>query len=197
MYFVHLLASYIEHHLLISYAILLLGVILEGEIVLIVLGVFAHTHVIPLHNALLIAITGAIIKTFLGYSIGHFIKKYIPKNMLFDFIEKRVLLVFPHFRERPFWSLFFSKFVYGLNHFTIIFAGYIQARLRTYIIAETISSIAWITILFSIGFFFSYTAFGLSHDIRKVALVLLLCIIGFLIVSRIMNFIIELIESEE
>lgn len=185
-----------DHHFSI-YLLVLLFIIIEGEVALIVLGILAHTKIIPTEAALVLAIFGATIKSVLGYVIGVGIKKYIPQNKLFDFIEKRVLIVFPHFVKKPFWSLFFSKFIYGLNHFTIIFAGYTRSKLKTYVVAETISSIAWIFIMFSIGFFFSKTAFAFSHDLKKVALYLLVGIVAFLVVERVVGFIIEYFESEE
>ena len=188
---------YIADHQMMVYGFVLFSIIIEGEVALIVLGILAHTRIIPVEVALALAVVGATIKTILGYAIGKGIKKYIPQNKIFDFIEKRVLVVFPHFTEKPFWSLFFSKFVYGLNHFTIIFAGYTGSKLKTYITAEIISSIAWITIMFGIGFFFSQAAFAFSHDLKKVALYLLLGIIAFLLIERIVGFVIEYFESEE
>ncbi len=185
-----------DHHVAIFFLILL-SVIIEGEVALIVLGILAHTKIIPVEIALTLAVSGAIIKSVLGYLIGKGIKRFVPQNKLFDFIEKRVLIVFPHFTAKPFWSLFFSKFIYGLNHFTIIFAGYTGSKLRTYVTAEIISSTAWITIMFSIGYFFSKTAFAFSHDLKKVALYLLVGIIAFLLLERIVGFIIEYFESEE
>ncbi len=185
-----------DHHATI-YFLILSAIILEGEVALIVLGVLAHTKIIPVEVALTLAVCGATIKSVLGYLIGKGIKKYVPQNKLFDFIEKRVLIVFPHFTKKPFWSLFFSKFIYGLNHFTIIFAGYTGSKLRTYVTAEIISSVAWITIMFSIGYFFSKTAFAFTQDLKKIGLYLLVGIIAFLLIERIVGFIIEYIESEE
>ncbi len=196
MQFVHFISLYVSEHLVWAYLIILLGIIIEGELILLVLGVFAHTHVIPLSHGLTLAVFGATIKTILGYLIGVWIKTHVPQNKVFDFIEKRVLVTFPNFQEKPFWSLFFSKFIYGLNHFTIIFAGYVRVKWKTYVTTEAISSAAWIAIMFFIGYFFSYTAFGLSKDIRKVGLMLLLGIIAFLLISRVVNIIIEFIESE-
>ncbi len=187
----------IADHQFAVYGLVILSILLEGELVLIVLGILAHTHILPAHVAIPLAVIGATTKTFFGYGIGAFLKKYIPKNKLFDFIEKRVLVVFPHFTRKPFWSLFFSKFIYGLNHFTIIFAGYTGSKLRTYLTAEAVSSVVWITVMFSIGYFFSATAFAFSHDLRKVALYIALGIIAFLLVERIVAFVVEYLESEE
>lgn len=197
MQLIDVVTQSIAGHQFLVYGFVILSIVLEGELALIVLGILAHIRIIPPEIALPLAVIGATIKSVLGYSIGYFLKKYIPKNKLFDFIEKRVLVVFPHFVKKPFWSLFFSKFIYGLNHFTIIFAGYIGSKLRTYITAEIISSIAWIAIMFSIGYFFSVTAFAFSHDLRKVALYIALGIIAFLLVERIVAFVIEYFEAEE
>ena len=197
MHLLLLANHYIHTHLILTYLILLAAIILEGEVALIVTGIFAHIGVFTLPGAILLAIAGALIKTFGGYGIGKAIKLYIPKNKIFDFIEKRVLVVFPHFSQKPFWSLFFSKFIYGLNHFTIIFAGYIGAKWRTYLTAELISGAVWITIMLSIGYFFSVAAFDFSHDITRVLLYILMGIIGFLLIERIVGFIIEFVESEE
>ena len=197
MHLLFIASLYIHEHLALTYLILLCAIIIEGEIALIVTGIFAHIGVFTLPGAIALSILGAMIKTLGGYGIGWTLKQYIPKNKLFDFIEKRVLMVFPHFCEKPFWSLFFSKFVYGLNHFTIIFAGYIGAKWRTYLTAEIISSAFWITIMLSIGYFFSIAAFEFSHDITRVLLYILAGIIGFLLIERIVGFIIEFVESEE
>ena len=197
MHLVETATLYIAGHQLSTYLLILFSVIIEGEVALIVLGVLAHTGIVPIEAALGIALFGAALKTTFGYLIGRGLKKYIPKNKIFDFIEKRVLMVFPKFSEKPFWSLFFSKFIYGLNHFTIIFAGYTNVKLKTYITTEIISSSAWLIIMLSIGYFFSWAAFDLSHDIRKVGLYLVGGIVIFLIIERVVSFIIEFVESEE
>jgi membrane protein DedA with SNARE-associated domain len=189
--------AYIHHHEALTYLILLFFIVVEGEVTLVITGIFAHLHLLPLPVALMLATFGAAIKTLAGYGIGMALKRYIPENKVFDFIEKRVRMVFPHFSEKPFWSLFFSKFIYGLNHFTIIFAGYIATPWKRYLQAEVISSIVWVIVMFSIGYFFSYAAFGLSHDLRKVAVYILIGIIGFLILQKIVGFVIEFIEAEE
>jgi membrane protein DedA with SNARE-associated domain len=197
MHLVEIATLYIASHQFSTYLLILVSIIIEGEVALIVLGILAHTRIVPVEAALGIAVLGATLKTTLGYLIGYGLKRYVPKNKIFDFIEKRVLIVFPHFCEKPFWSLFFSKFIYGLNHFTIIFAGYTGVKLKTYVLTETISSIAWLIIMLSIGYFFSWASFDLSHDIKQVGLYLLGGIIVFLLIERAVGFIIEFVESEE
>ncbi len=197
MHLIETATMYFAGHHASIYMLVVLSILLEGEIALIVLGILAHTRIIPIEMALPLAVVSAAAKSTLGYLIGFGLKKYIPKNKPFDFIEKRVHMVFPHFTSKPFWSLFFSKFIYGLNHFTIIFAGYTNLKLKTYALAESISSVVWIVIMFSIGYFFSSAAFAFSHDLKRVALYIALGIIAFLLVERIVGFIIEYFEAEE
>ena len=90
MEFIGYVSHYFSEHTLLASALMLSALIIEGEITLIVLGVFARVHILSIELALLISIVGALLKTFLGYMIGQMIKKYIPKNKIFDFIEKKI-----------------------------------------------------------------------------------------------------------
>lgn len=194
MHFIELLSELVSSHALLVYGLLLIAVTFEGEIALLILGILAHAHIIPVTDALIIGIVGAILKTLWSFQFGVFLKKYIPKNGLFDFIERRVHKSFPHFRERPFFSIFLSKFIYGLNHLTAIFSGYTGIPFQTYAKAELSSSGLWLALMFTIGYFFSYAAFSVTHNLKKVALILLVCIVGFLILSRIIEWFIERVE---
>jgi membrane protein DedA with SNARE-associated domain len=189
------LTTSVAAHVYSVYTILFIVVTFEGELGLLVLGIAARAGVIPLWHAIAIGIVGAIGKTFWSYYAGVALHRYIPKNSIFNFIEHKVLSVFPHFREKPFWSIFFSKFVYGLNHFTSIFAGYRGVPFKLFATAELSSSGIWLILMFSIGYFFSHAAFSLSHNIQKVVIILLLCIVAFLVFTRVINWVIEWVEQ--
>ena len=90
MEFIGYVSHYFSEHTLLASALMLSALIIEGEITLIVLGVFARVHILSIELALSISIVGALLKTFLGYMIGQMIKKYIPKNKIFDFIKPQI-----------------------------------------------------------------------------------------------------------
>lgn len=196
MRFLTVLTTLIATHALLVYALLLIAVTFEGELALLVLGMLSHAKVIPIVDAIIIGVVGAILKTLWSYYLGVVLKRHIPKNGLFDFIERRVHGAFPNFKEKPFLSIFLSKFIYGLNHLTGIFSGYTGTPFTTFAKAELSSSALWLILLFSIGYFFSFAAFSVTHNLQKVAIILLGCIIGFLVLSRLVEWLIEWIERE-
>ncbi len=188
------LAQFFLSHEFLANTVLFLGVILEGEIVLIFTGILSHMRVISLGEAVMLVTFAAILKTFIGYSLGKWIALRWPQSKLLRYVEKKILLLLPRFRERPFWSIFISKFVYGVNHVTMIFAGYMKANFRIYLRAELLSTILWILAFLGLGYFFSAAAFSISHDIKKVAILILIFIVIFLFLQRLLTFLFDLVE---
>lgn len=185
----------IENHQSLAYVILFLGVIVEGEFVLIISGILAHLGAINILGILPLVFFGAITKTISWYYLGFFLNKFLPKNKLVKFLEKKVFYFLPNFRGKPFWSIFISKFIIGVNHIVLVLAGFFKVKFKTYFKAEFFSSILWVPIMFFLGYFFSYTALSLTKDLRKFIIIVALFIFGFLILEKIITFFYELYES--
>lgn len=191
--------SYVQHfaasHAEIIYLLIVLGVFLEGEIMVIIAGIFAHLGSISLPGAFLATLAGGVIKSIFGYSLGYYLQeKHSDKSFLIR-AEDKVSFFFPRFTEKPFISIFFSRFlILGMYWFTLIYSGYKKINLRTFIKAEVSSLISWAIIMLSTGFFFSYTALSISRDIRNFAIIILVFFIMFLILEKIITFFIELFE---
>lgn len=195
MHVIHELTGIIGEHIYVAYFLLLIGIIIEGELMIIVSGILVHLGVLPILSTLIVCLAGAMGKTFIGYGLGVFLDKKIPKNKFFEFIERKVLYILPHFKERPFWSIVVSKFVYGFNNFVIIFAGYIRADFRTFVEAELLSTIVWLPALFSIGYFASGVAFGWNHSLIHASLAILCMFVGLIVLQQIINNSIEYFEE--
>jgi membrane-associated protein len=178
------LSLVVQANTILALFLIFLGVILEGEIVLITTGVFTHLGALDIFQALIILIIASIVKTFFWYTIGKKIYKKYGETKFLRWVEQVVLKVLPHFPRHPSISIFISKFIYGVNHFVIIFSGFTQIRFKTFVVAEIISSIPWVLVFFGIGYIFSYTAFSVSKDITHIALVIGLGVVLILILSR-------------
>ncbi len=196
MRLLHFLITLVTTHTLLVYFLLLLAIAFEGELALLVLGILTHAKVISFPHAIILGVVGAIIKTLWAYHLGVWLRKNIPQNGIFDFIERKVHAAFPRFKQKPFWSIFFSKFIYGLNHLTAIFSGYTGTPFPLYAKAELTSSGIWLILMFTLGYFFSVAAFSLTHNLQRVALILLACIVGFLLLSKGLEWVIEWFEQE-
>ena len=194
--------SYIKHfaaiHANIAYILIALGVIIEGEVVVIIAGIFAHLGSLNIYLALLATAIGGGIKSILGYSLGYYLQKNHSDKKIVYKTENRINYFLPNFLKKPFLSLFLSRFlILGIYWFALVYAGYKKIKIKTFIKAEASSLVAWALIMLFIGYSFSYTALSISRDVRKFLGIILIFFIGFFILERVIAFIIELFEFEE
>lgn len=181
-----------------AYLLVFLGVILEGEIVVILAGIFAHLGALNIFMALGATILGGSVKSIIGYSFGSYLQNNHSHLYILGRVERRIHRFLPHFNERPFWSIFLSRFlIFGIYWFALIFAGYRKTKMNIFIKAEVSSLITWAIVMLSLGYFFSYTAISISRDIRNFVGVILVFFIGFFILEKVIAFFVKLFESQE
>lgn len=195
MHTVDLFKTLITHHSSIALLLLFLGITIEGEFSLLLTGIAMHLGAISISSGVFIGIAGALSKTLIGYYLGVLFRKYFNTNKFFNYLDRRMNYILPKFGERPFWSIFISKFIYGVNHVVIIFCGFRKINIKTYLKAEIYSSFIWVLGILSIGYLFSLTALNISRDIRKFTGIILLLLIGFFIIERTVTFLFELFED--
>ena len=188
-------ASALASHALLLYVTLFLGVVWEGELTLIIAGVLVTIGTFSLPITLAVALVAAVTKTLAGYKLGQYIGKKFPESSFLKFLERKVFYFLPRFREQPFWSIVVSKFIYGVNNVTLVFAGYVNADFSKYCLAEGISSFVWLGGMFALGYFFTGTALSISHNFRTFSLHIALFIIGFMIIQKIIGLVIEVVEE--
>jgi membrane-associated protein len=195
MHTVNLLTALVEHNQVLAYFLIFFGLIFEGEIFLISTGILSHLGALDIHFVIIFVFCGAFIKTLLGYHIGTLIHKKWHDVKFLKHIEKRVENIMPNFKEKPFWSIFISKFIMGFNHIIIIFAGYSKINYRKYLKAEISSTIIWAPLLLFLGYFFSYTAFHISKEIWRFSLIILIFVIAFILFDKLVGWIYEIFEE--
>lgn len=189
---------FVEIHAIIVYFIIFIGVIFEGEIMVIFAGIFSYLGSIHIFIALIAIILGGATKSFLGYTIGFYLNKHHSHRPIISKIERRISYFLPKFNERPFWSIFVSRFfILGIGWFTIVFSGYRNIPLKLYIKAEGYSLVLWSILMLALGYFFGYTALSISRDIRNVLLMILAFFIIFFVVEKIVAFMVELFNVKE
>ena len=194
MHTVQVLTRLVEDHQILAYGLIFLGLVFEGEVTLISAGVLAHLGALNFWVALGFIFTGGIVKTFVGYYFGRFLFVNHNYNKLVMYIERRVMSVLPRFRQRPFWSIFFSKFITGVNYLIIVFAGFKRVKLKTYLKAEFLSTLIWAPLLLSMGYYFSYAALHISREIGRFLLIIVLFTICFLLLDKLIAVLFEVFE---
>lgn len=189
---------FIEIHAIIVYFVIFLGVIIEGEVMVIFAGIFSYLGSINVVIALMAVVLGGATKSFLGYAIGYLLNKYFSHIKIIRKIENRIAYFLPRFNERPFWSIFVSRFfIFGIGWFTIVFSGFRKIPLKIYIKAEALSLFVWSVVILAIGYTFSYTALSISRDVRNFLAIILIFFILFFLLEKVVAFIIELFEADQ
>lgn len=191
------IADFALLHADIVYILIAIGVIIEGEIAVILAGIFAHLNSLNVFVVFGVVVFAGAIKSVLGYSLGFYLQKNRSEMPIVHRIGNRVNRFFPKFQERPFWSIFLSRFlVFGIYWFALIFAGFNKTKLRTFIKAEISSLVVWSVFMLSLGYFFSHTAISISLDVRNFLGLIIVFLIGFFVLEKIIGFFVKLFENK-
>lgn len=195
MHTVKFLTTLVENHETLIYVIIFFGVFIEGEVVSISSGILAHLGALNIPLTLACVFFGGLAKTFAGYSLGKFLFKRFNHNKFFTYMQKKVKGFLPRFKEKPFWSIFISKFILGANHIVILFSGFERIDYKKYLKAEIISTIIWAPGMVALGYFFSYTALHVSREIWRFSMVVLVLFILFILFDRLISWLYEMFEE--
>ncbi len=160
-------------------------------------GIFANLGSINIFIAFIATILGGAVKSVAGYSLGYYLQKHHSGKSLVRKAEHRIHYFLPKFKQRPFWSMFISRFlILGIYWFALIYAGYRKIKIRTFAEAELASLLIWSVGVLALGYFFSYTALSISYDIRNFLGLIFIFFIALFVVEKIIAFIIELMSSD-
>jgi membrane-associated protein len=195
MHTINFLIKLVEHHQILVYLVIYVGLIFEGEFFIISTGILTHLGALNFWFSLIFILLGAISKTFLGYALGEFLFKKFNHHRFFKYIQKRVYNILPGFKIKPFWSIFVSKFILGANHLVIIFSGYEKIDYQKFLKAEISATIIWAPLLLFLGYFFSYTALHISQEIWKFLIVILVLFVLFIIFDKFISWVYEIFEE--
>lgn len=192
---VNFLRHLVENHQTLAYLLIFIGLIFEGEFTLISAGILINLGALNLPIALLVIFGGSLVKTFYCYHLGKLLFKKWSHTKFLKYIDRRVHYLLPRFEQKPFWSIFFSKFIIWLNFSVIVFSGFKNINWKTYLKAEILSTIIWAPALLILGYFFSYTAFHISGEIWSFTLIVLLLFLAFVLFDKLIAWLYELFEE--
>ncbi len=194
MHTVQILNHLVGEHQVLAYLVIFLGLIFEGEVVVITTGVLSYIGALNFWVSLIFILAGGMVKTFSFYYLGGFLHERYSQHGFFKYLEKRVLYFMPRFKQKPFWSIFISKFINGVNYLIIIFSGYNKINFKTYLKAEVFSTIIWAPLLLSLGYFFSQTALSYSKEITRFSLAILMLLVVFLFFDKLVATLYRVVE---
>ncbi len=177
------------------YASIALGMIVEGDLVLLSTAFASHERLIALAPAMTVAFVSVLGGDCLWYLLGRQSVGRWPRLQRLVYRLTRPLD--PILSRQPFLAVLISKFTYGLNHAILVRAGLEQAPAKKYFKTILAANLIWVSALGGLGYFASSSFKLLRHYVEygEVALVGAL-IIFFLLDRAIGRLIKNLIERE-
>lgn len=184
---------FIEAHRYLGYVLLFVGMMFEGEVLILLAAIMSHLGALDLFDVYFIALSGIIIGNISWYYFGvmmrrsnnALVRRVIPR-------AERIMNYFlPQFREQPFASIFFSKFIYGVNHVVVFMSGVMRIDLALFIKAETLASVAWVTFSIAIGYLFGYAAIQITHRASRFILLIIIFVVVFILLQKLLVYLYE------
>lgn len=188
---------FVQDHRFWGYAILFIAMVLEGEVFLIMAGMLASFDAFDKGDVLWVALAGVVLGNVMWYNIGFRLKDANFTKKILKRAEKIMIFFLPSFREKPFKSIFLSKFIYGANRATVIMSGVLQVPFKLFFKAEFFASILWVALYFEIGYFFGYAAVSTTRKAGYLALAALLFVIGFILIQKLITHQYERYEQKK
>ncbi|WP_084010585.1 bifunctional DedA family/phosphatase PAP2 family protein [Pseudofrankia sp. DC12] len=151
-------------------ASIFVGVVFPGEIAIIVAGVLAHAHKLPLWLVIVVGTLGAVIGDSIGYEVGarygDWVLARLPKRLVKpEHVEQgRALL-----RRRGGWAVLIGRFTAALRALVPGLAGTSRLPYRTFLPYNLVGGLAWVTMSALIGYIAGASYKAAEHQVSLIS----------------------------
>ena len=173
------------HYLLLArpvgYALVFLGMVFEGDVMLFTAFFLTREGFFDFGDMSFVVLVGVFLGDVIWYWLGS--EKIIGTfPRVRSWVEQLTRPFDSHMRERPFHTMFISKFTYGVHHLILMRFNMIGVPFKTFLKSDMPAAAAWAIILGSIGYFSSASLSLIQHYLRFAEISLLLGLLLFLFV---------------
>lgn len=183
--------NFIEEHRYLGYLVLFLGMIVEGEAVLMTGGILANLNAFNLESVFIISFLGVLANDIIWYHIGAYLKNNHGQRSLLLRAEKKVKRLLPNAEKNPAYAIFISKFVAGLNHPTLIVLGFLKTNFKYFMKLQVLASLVWTLIFLSLGFVFGHAAISLSRKVHIFIISTIVLMAAAILLERAIRYVVR------
>jgi membrane protein DedA with SNARE-associated domain len=194
---VDVIASFVQNHNYLGYGVLFFGMIIEGELWLMMFGLFANLEIFSFGTVFLVAYLGVLVNDILFYQTGAFLRNRYKEYKLVKKAKEKVHKFFPDLQKEPGKAIFISKFIAGINHPTLILLGFVGVDFRYFMKLQVIASFLWTLVFLCIGFLFGDVAIGLGLKIRHAVPIIVALIFAYFVLEKVIKYIYNLSETKK
>ena len=163
-----LVEDFLRHY---SYWAILAGVVVEGDITLLVAGMLAHERLLGFGYGItfLAAMVGAVAGDAIAFAIGRYVREGISTTAFYQKFHPRMEWLDQKFGTL---SILLVKYIYGLRTASSVFWGVSRMGVARFLLLTLISCFVWVSMLTGLGFLFgaAITQFIDRHGARSVSL---------------------------
>jgi len=188
-----LLYSFLSFPYYILYAAISFLMVFFGEEVLLIVGALTHFGVVDFWDAFFFALLGTIAGDIFWFKMGerygeNFILKY---GRWFFITPERFKRLEGLINTNSGIFIFLSKFMYNLNHISLVAAGAIKFPFKKFIRPQIITSLIWVLAFMALGHAFAYNLAKLKHDVTLFTLLVLAVFVGFVLLEKLIEKLIK------
>jgi membrane protein DedA with SNARE-associated domain len=191
-----LFISFIVAYRFWGYGLLFFAMIFEGELFLTAVGMIVRLEAFDFLATFFFVLSGVLVGDMFWYWVGMKLKSRYPNHRIATFVIHRVKKYLPGIEKNPFHVIFLSKFIYGLNHSTLVVLGFLRVPFGHFMRIQFIASFIWSLLFLAIGYLFGSVALAFTHKLKRFILIALLLLIAIAIIERIVRRIIVKIEQK-
>lgn len=150
------------------------GVMIEGDLTLLLAGVLAHHGLFSFGEALVTSTLGGLVGDSISYLIGYTGKERIKSSHIYQRTQPQLARLSARF---GIYSVFLVKYIYGLRTASAIFWGFAHMRFGRFGPLTLASCAAWALVLIGAGYSFSGAIEVLIGRVQRIGLVLLIAVL--------------------
>ncbi|HUL00936.1 MAG TPA: VTT domain-containing protein [Nitrospirota bacterium] len=196
MHSLNLFISFVEAHRYWGYGLLFIAMIFEGELFLTATGMLVRLQAFDFFDAFFFALSGVLSGDILWYWAGRMLVFRYPHHRITLFVVQRVKRYLPSIGRNPVHVIFLSKFIYGLNHSTLVVLGFLRIPFGRFIRIQFITSFIWSLIFLIVGYIFGSVALTITHRFQRFIILALLFLIAVVFIDYVIGRFIEKAERK-
>jgi membrane protein DedA with SNARE-associated domain len=177
-----------------AYWLLCGAMVFEGELFLAAAGMMVRLHAFQFIDSFFFALSGVLLGDMLWYYAGRKLRSRYPHHRISTFAIQRVKKYLPDVESNPFHVIFLSKFIYGLNHSTLVVLGFLKVPFGHFMRVQFISSFIWSLLFLTIGYIFGSVAITFTNRLRYF---MLLAFLSLMVIAAMVYIIGRIIEKAE
>jgi membrane protein DedA with SNARE-associated domain len=144
----------------------------EGDITLLLSGVLAHSGFFGKYSyfkVIFFGTLGGLIGDCFAYGVGRMFHETVKEYRFYQMAQPRIERLVQKFGGS---AIVISKYIYGIRAAMCLFYGVGRMPFLRFITLDSISCFIWVTILSSVGYFFSGAITSIIGDFKQVGIAL-------------------------